>query len=79
MFIQIIRVYFTNQENHSVQYFKLADYASVDAMMQAATARYHNILAADLQNENCVYNACYMIGNAGNMLDHDVFDRRSAE
>jgi hypothetical protein len=25
------------RKNHSVQYFKLADYASVDAMMQAGT------------------------------------------
>ena len=77
MFIMLVRIYFTNVENHSVQYFHAKDFASVDAMVQAATARYHNILAADLQNAACVYNACYMIDNGGNILDHDVFDRRT--
>ncbi len=80
MFYQVLRVFQKlGAWNHSMQYFHLADYTSVDACLLAATARYHNILAADLQTEGVTYNACYIIDNAGQVLTKDVFDRRTAE
>ncbi len=79
MFYQILRIYLTDTFHNSVQYFYLADYESVDAMMIAVQARYHNILAADLQNADCTYNAAYIIDNAGNTFEKAVFDRRPAE
>ncbi len=78
MFYQILRIYLTDVFHNSVQYFHLADYESVDALMIAVQARYHNILAADLQNADCIYNAAYIIDNGGNTLEKAVFDRRVA-
>ena len=79
MFIMLVRIFFTNTVNHSVQYFKQEDYQTRQEMIQAATARYHNILAADLQNETVTYNACYMIDDTGYVMDKDVFPRNAEE
>lgn len=79
MFLQILRIYYDGSWHHSVQYFFLSDYTSVDTMRLAADARYHNIIAADLQNAAVTYNAAYIIDNGGNMLEKDIFDRRVVE
>ncbi len=79
MFYQVIRIFLKDGSwSNSVQYFHAADYETADECRLAATARYHNILAADLSNESITYNACYIISNAGTVLAKDVFDRREA-
>lgn len=79
MLIRIFRA--SGTMTHSVQYFNLSDYESQDACFLAATARYHNILSADLQNESCDYNACFMITDTGVMIKgkNEVYDRRVKE
>lgn len=81
MFLQLLRICMASDGTmtNSVQYFMLSDYESTDAMKLACTARYHNVLAADLQNGNLIYNAAYIISSNGNTIEKDVFDRREAE
>lgn len=68
MFYQVIRVFFKGAtKSNSVEYFD-----SYDAALQ----RYFNVIAADLANNEVTYNAAYLIDNGGNMMRHEVFDRR---
>ena len=77
MFLMVVRVYEKNGWKNSIQYFHLADYESVDAMVLDAKARFHNILAADLSDQAVTYNMAYIIDNAGNSIqDPEIFDRR---
>ena len=77
MFFMVVRVYLDSQNHNSIEYFKVADYADTDACLRAAEARFHNIITADLQNQNVVYQMTYIIDNGGNMIEHPVvFDRR---
>ena len=70
MFYKVIRIFFKGEaKSNSVEYFD--NYLS-------AQARYHNIISADLQNNEVTYQATYIIDNGGNMLEHAVFDRRPA-
>lgn len=76
-FYMVVRVYHNNKNNHSIEYFLLSDYDSVDALKQAAKARFHNIIAADLLNENVVYQMAYIMDQAGNYIEKpEIFDRR---
>ena len=71
IFYQVIRIFFKGSvRSNSVEY--IADF-------NAAQQRYFNVIAADLANNEVTYNAAYIIDNGGNMLRHDVFDRREAE
>lgn len=71
MFYQVIRIFFKGEnKSNSVEYFD--DYLS-------AQARYHNIIAADLQNQEVTYQGTYIIDNGGNMLERAIFDRREVE
>ena len=77
MFYMVVRIYETKQHNNSVQYFNVADYESQDACLRAAEARFHNIITADLQDQNIVYQMTYILDNAGNFTEKPViFDRR---
>ena len=68
MFYQVIRIFFKSDiKSNSVEYFD--NYLS-------AQARYHNIISADLQNNEVTYQGTYIIDNGGNMLEHVIFDRR---
>lgn len=45
MFYIVIRIFLeANKNNHSVEYFKVSDYESVDACLRASEARFHNII-----------------------------------
>ena len=70
MFYKVIRIFFKGEtKSSSVEYF--------DSYL-SAQARYHNIISADLQNNEVTYQATYIIDYIGNMLEHAVFDRRQA-
>lgn len=83
MFYEVIRVYHGAAEGwrNSIQYFFLDDYASVDEMLKAAKARYHNILAADLQNTSLDYCSCMVVDNSCHCVAdmREVFDSRTVE
>ena len=71
MFYQVIRIFFKGEnKSNSVEYF--------DNYL-LAQARYHNIIAADLQNQEVTYQGTYIIDNGGNMLERAIFDRRNEE
>ena len=77
MFYMVVRIFRDPQDNNSVQYFNVSDYESQDACLRAAEARFHNIITADLQNPNVVYQMTYIMDNAGNLAEKPViFDRR---
>lgn len=77
MFYMVVRIYRDAQDNHSVQYFKEADYPDRGACLRAAEARFHNIITADLQNPDVKYQMTYIMDNAGNLIERPViFDRR---
>lgn len=67
MFFAVIRIFFKGEtRSNSIEYF--------DNIINAE-ARYHNIIATDLQNAEVTYQATYIIDNGGNMLEHAIFDR----
>jgi hypothetical protein len=77
MFYMVVRIFRTSQDNNSIQYFNVSDYESQDACLRAAEARFHNIITADLQNPDVVYQMTYILDNAGNFTEKPViFDRR---
>ena len=79
MFYMVIRVFKTAQDNNSIQYFHVADYESADACLRSAEARFHNIITADLQNPDVVYQMTYILDSAGKFTEEPViFDRREA-
>ena len=80
MFYMVVRIFIDSSNHNSVEYFKVADYDSVDACLRAAEARFHNIITADLQNQSVNYQMTYIIDNGGNFVERPVvFDRRVAE
>lgn len=77
MFYMVIRVFETDRHNNSIEYFKAADYDSAIACLRAAEARFHNIITADLQNEQVIYQMTAIMDNGGNFVEKPViFDRR---
>lgn len=71
MFYQVIRVFFKGEtKSNSVEYHDGYD---------SALQRFFSIVAADLGNKDVTYNAAYIIDSYGNMLRHEVFDRRQPE
>lgn len=79
MFFIVNRLFLTPAKNSSMELFFVDDYDSVDACVRAAESRFHNIITADLQNENVVYQMTSIVDNAGNFLERPVvFDRRPA-
>lgn len=71
MFYQVIRIFFKNEiKSNSVEYF--------NNILQAQQ-RFHNIIAADLQNQEITYQGTYIIDDIGNMIDKAIFDRRNKE
>ena len=77
MFFIVIRLFLSPNKNNSMELFYVSDYDSVDACVRAAEARFHNIITADLQNENVIYQMAAIMDNAGNFLEKPVvFDRR---
>lgn len=78
MFLMLLRVYFKgNNKQNSVQYFMLSDYNnSVDDMVRAGKARYHNVIAADLGDADVTYNAAYLMDQAGNAVEPFFCDDR---
>ena len=79
-FFMVHRIFLNPNKNNSVEIFSVSDYASVDACVQAAEARFHNIISADLQNPAVTYQMTFIIDNGGNFLERPVvFDRRTPE
>lgn len=79
MFYMVVRIFRTAQDNNSIQYFNAADYPDQDACFRAAEARFHNIITADLQAPDVIYQMTYIMDNAGNLVEKPVvFDRREA-
>ena len=77
MFYMVVRIFRTSQDNNSIQYFNVADYESQDACLRAAEARFHNIITADLQTPEVVYQMTAILDNAGNFIEKPViFDHR---
>jgi len=77
MFYMVVRIFRTTQDNNSIQYFNVSDYESQDACLRAAEVRFHNIITADLQNPDVVYQMTAILDNAGNFIEMPVvFDRR---
>lgn len=77
MFYMVVRIFRTTQDNNSIQYFNVSDYESHDACIRAAEVRFHNIITADLQNPEVVYQMTAILDNAGNFIEMPVvFDRR---
>lgn len=71
MFFKVIRIFFKGEvKSNSVEYF--------DNILNAEK-RYHNIISADLGNDEVTYQATYIIDNGGNMLEHAIFDRPPVE
>lgn len=70
IFYIVVRVFlrFDGSESHSTEYFKQEDYASIDELLRATRARYHNIISADLQNKNISYQQCFVMDNGGNFV-----------
>ena len=73
----VIRVFETDRHNNSIEYFNAADYDSSIACLRAAEARFHNVITADLQNEQVIYQMAAIMDNGGNFVEKPViFDRR---
>ena len=71
MFYQVIRVFFKGEtKSNSIEYHDIYD---------SALQRFFNVIAADLANKDVTYNAAYIIDSYGNMLRHEVFDRKQSE
>ena len=69
MFYTVIRQFFKgDNETHSME---------IKTDFNAALQRYFNIIAADLADQAITYNAAYIIGSDGTMLESRVFDRRT--
>lgn len=76
MFYMVVRIFHTNKDNHSVEYFREKDYESRRACLRAAEARFHNIITADLNNPEVVYQMAYIMDANGNFVERPViFDR----
>lgn len=79
-FYIVNRIFLNPSKNNSSEIFNVSDYASVDACILAAEARFHNIVTADLQNPDVVWQMANIMDNAGNMIEKPViFDRRPVE
>ena len=77
-FFMVHRVFMNPSKNNSMEVFNVSDYPTVDACVMAAEARFHNIITADLQNPDVVYQMTFIMDNAGNYVEKPViFDRRS--
>lgn len=71
MLYQVIRIFFKNENrSNSIEYF--------DNILQAQQ-RFHNIIAADLSNNEITYQATYIIDNTGYMVDKAIFNRQNEE
>ena len=78
MFYMVVRIFFNPQKNSAVEIFNVSDYDSVEACAMAAEARFHNIITADLQNPDVVYQMTYIMNNNGGFVEKPVvFDRRT--
>ena len=77
IFYMVVRIFVDSTNHNSVEYFKAEDYDNMDRLREAAAARFHNIISADLQNPSVVYQQAFVIDNGGNFIDMPViFDRR---
>ena len=77
-FFMVQRIYLNPGKNNSMEIFKVEDYPTVDACLMAAEARFHNIITADLQNPDVIYQMTFIMDNGGNYVEKPViFDRRS--
>ena len=78
MFWMVNRIFNTKEKNsHSVEYFYEKDYESRDDMIRAAKTRYYNIVAADLQKADVVYQATFIMDEKGNVIERPiVFNRQ---
>ena len=77
MFYMVFRNYLDPNKGNSMEMFKVSDYADVESCVRAAEARFHNIITADLQAQNVVYQCTFIMDNAGNLIEKPVvFDRR---
>ena len=64
----VVRIFYKGDaETHSVQFYDTYD---------EAQTRFYSVIAADLQNPDITYQACYIINAQGLMTDCKVFDRR---
>lgn len=71
MFYTVIRQFIKgDNETHSME---------IKTDYNAALQRYFNIIAADLADASISYNAAYIIGSDGTMLESRVFDRIGTE
>lgn len=78
IFYMVVRIFIDTTTHNSVEYFWAKDYDDLGKLNVAASARFHNIISADLMNENVVYQQTYVIDNGGNYVERPViFDRRT--
>lgn len=71
MFYTIVRQFFKGTaETHSVE---------IKQNYQAAEQKWLNNLAADLQNPEITWNACYIIRSDGTMIEGRVYDENARE
>ena len=78
MFVMLLRVFFDTTKHHSVEYFMLDDYDSMDALLDAARVRFHRVIATDLDNQAVVCMLTELLDPNGVPLEKFSRDRRVA-